>query len=366
MKGTITTNLNIRIGSPSTDAPTFNFLRRGMEIEIVELVQGTSLEGNDTWYKCDDGTYMWSGGVLLHSQIAEPGNVAPATGKTSFDWFKQLGIEQAWNKYQVWGEQTTVAVLDTGYVTKIKDLSAGVVSSAIFVPDEPDIEDQSNYSHGTHCMSLIGARNTMQWLVGVAPKCKLLAGKISINEETNMDAIIAGIKWSIDKGADIISVSYSLDIKTETEVQQYQDQLQTILQGKKVIVFASAGNNFRPGFKTGERYPASFSGCVSVGATDLNGKLSDVTIRSDRTILHAPGVDIESYGRNGIPEKKTGTSFSTPIVAAVAALGVSYCKQKYGTWDAAKILKTISDTATALPGFPNKKILNPQSFLNSL
>jgi subtilisin family serine protease len=117
----------------------------------------------------------------------------------------------------------------------------------------------------------------------------------------------------------------------------------------------------------GERYPASFESCVSVGATDQKGEFSLMTVQSPRTVVHAPGVDIESYDMSGTPTPMSGTSFSAPIAAGIAALAISYLKRRNsGRWNPDMLRQTIYDTATPLPGYPGRRRIRPLSLFNGL
>ncbi len=63
MTKTVTTFLNIRLENPDTGATINSFLSPGDTIEVVEVVKGALLEGNDVWFKLVDGTFVWSGGT---------------------------------------------------------------------------------------------------------------------------------------------------------------------------------------------------------------------------------------------------------------------------------------------------------------
>ena len=374
MKVTVTRYLNVRVGRPSVNAPCFQFVSPGTELEVDgELYKGDAYDGIDTWFKDEAKNYYWSGGVRHSVRVAALLEVsAPASeSKIEFGWFDKLGIKRTWDARGEKGALSTIAVLDTGYNKHNSDLATAVNKETVIINSlkypglELIIDDQSNEGHGNRCSSLIGSRNHSQWCVGIAPECKLMVGKVSLNREIrDFDYILNGIKWAIAEGADIISVSYAVELP-EDKVQLYNEKFDALLSGNQVLVFASAGNS--DGTETfGERYPASFPKCISVGATDDNGALSLLTVLSNRTQLHAPGINIESFGLADSPDPQSGTSFSTPIVAAIAGLAVSFLKANNRAINREDILAKLINTSDTIQASTSKKRVNIEKLFNEL
>lgn len=375
MKVTVTRYLNVRVGRPSVNAPCFQYVVPGVELEVDdELYKGDRYDGIDTWLKDEAENYYWSGGVRLSVNTADRLSLAsPATEtKIEFGWFEKLGIKKTWDTHGEMGELATIAVLDTGYNKQNSDVISAVLKESIIIDSvkypglELVMDDQSNEGHGTRCSSLIGARNHLQWSVGIAPECKLIIGKVSINREVrDFDYILNGIKWAITEGADIVSVSYAVELP-EDRIAFYNEKFETLLSGNQVLVFASAGNSDGITETFGERYPASFPKCISVGATDENGALSLLTVLSNRTRLHAPGINIESFGLGDSPDPQSGTSFSTPIVAAIAGLAISFLKANNKVINRENILAKLINSSDNIQGNPVKKQVNIEKFFNEL
>ena len=64
MKVTVKVFLNVRVGKPSVNAPCYQYLAPGTELEVDgNLYPGDKFEGIDTWLKDEAGNYYWSGGV---------------------------------------------------------------------------------------------------------------------------------------------------------------------------------------------------------------------------------------------------------------------------------------------------------------
>lgn len=381
MKVTVTKYLNVRIGKPSLNAPCYQYLAPGSEIEVDgQLYKGEeddgSYEGVDTWYKDEANNFYWSGGVETHNFNNEYSNnlrELQDSGKRTFRWFNHMNIEEIWAKYKTQGENVKVAILDTGYANTVTDLSGRISKEKIIIDVHkyPNvfpfvISDQSKVFHGTRCASIVGSANSSGWLVGIAPRCELLVGKMSIDREFYLDDyLINGIEWAISNGAEIISVSYALPQSYIDDFERIQVKIDNLMNNKDVLIFAASGNT-GGNFLKGDRYPASFNGIESIGASTFNDKLSLETIISEKTVIHAPGENIESFGRELEPTPLTGTSFSTPIVAGITALTISYLKSKYGIWNKQDLLKKIYGTGTLIPDYSNKKVINPLRLFESL
>lgn len=366
MKARVIKNLNIRTRVPEkllNNLILEHFYRPGDIITISDTVIGEDHKGNNVWYRLEDGCFVWSGGVETSVPTKQLLFPADTKDKISFNWFKELNIETIWNTFQEKGDRATVAVLDTGLDLTNLDLKSTAKTPILSYPDTPacnTIDDQDG--HGTRCASIIGGKNLRQYNIGIAPECNLLIGKISCERElTDPNYILDGIKWSIDNGAEIISISYGIEFSTDSQKDTFHNKLKAILSNKKVIIFASAGNTIEP--SSGERYPASFPECISVGASD-NGKLSSITLRSDQTIIHAPGINIESYSLESKLSTESGTSYSTPILAGITALAISYSKKINNNWDPDQIIESLYKSGITLT--ENKKLIQPLQFLNSI
>jgi subtilisin family serine protease len=362
MKVTVKGYLNVRVGKPSVNAPTYHYLIPGAELEVDGvLYDGDKVEGIDKWMKDGAGNYYWAGGI--NSDI-----VLSLSKKTSPAWFTQLNIESIWQKYGVKGEDITVAVLDTGVDINNKELSTTINGNNFWVAqnfDSPCNNINDLNGHGTRCASLIGARNLYDFNIGVAPKCNLLYCKISCDEEEpTLQSILDAIKWAIEKGSEIISISYFFCFDNDKEKQSFEESLNEIIAGKEVFLFACSGNNADSNNTlVKDYYPAAFNSFISVGAT--NGmKYSNITVENSNTIIHAPGIDIDSYGLKAIPDKASGTSFSTPIVAGIIALVIAKCKKLDRTWTVNQVKDSLFQTADLLDGFQDKKLINPTELFN--
>jgi len=352
-------------------SPVTDFANKSNVVEVVNngftFESVARIENNlGVWHQDRDGMWAWEKGLAGASSAS----MLLDLGKQTFKWFDDLNIGQVWNKFSEKGNSVTIAVLDTGYNKGNSDIEQAVAKSSIIIdeekydPEQLIIDDKSNIGHGTRCASLIGARNELTSIIGIAPECKLLVGKISINREIRkFEYLLNGIEWAINQGADIISISYAVSL-TDEEVESHNAKFQSLVDNKPVLIFGAAGNSDGTP-KKGERYPASFENCISIGSSDANHNVADFTVSSSKTILHAIGIDIESYGKTTIPDAQSGTSYSTPIAAAIAGLAISHIKKNGEEINKIDFVNRLIDTADPISGEQNKKIINIQKLFES-
>lgn len=313
------------------------------------------------WYKDQDGYFYWGGG--LSGQL--PATEAPVS-QPAFQWFDELQIDQIWAIAGEKGDKATVAIIDTGYDATNAELPEPL-KFKLFVNNPSNtatIQDQ--LWHGTFCTSIVACRNeTVK--IGIAPECQVLIGKVSLKGELkNINFILDAIKWAIAEGADIISISMGVELTNPLQISQLQTQLDQILKDQNVLIFAACGDNFSDHVVAKEFYPASLDQCISIGTIN-NNLIDKITVRSDKTVLHTLGIDIDSFMLNGRIAKQSGTSMSVPMVAGLMALGVSATKKKNnGSWAKDELLDKLISTANPVSGFANKKIIHPLKFIQSI
>ena len=106
------------------------------------------------------------------------------------------------------GTDVIVAVLDTG-IAKDHPAFAGVTIV------EQDFTGEGNgdaHGHGTHCAGTVFGRDVNGTRIGVARGVKkALIGKVLGDNGGGSDAIVRAINWSIEEGANVISMSLGID-----------------------------------------------------------------------------------------------------------------------------------------------------------
>ena len=214
----------------------------------------------------------------------------------------------------------TVAILDSGidydheeFIGRVSPLSYNASTETVGLEAVDD-----DTGHGTMVAGIIGAgKNNGAGIAGIAPNIKILAIKTNIENENSYkdNALIEGIYYAVDNGADIINLSlgnYSKNIFMEIALNYAKNN--------GVIVVASAGNDG----VNDPFYPAAYSSTIAVSAVNEyvgNAPYSNFGSYID---ISAPGTRImTTLNYNGYGTI-SGTSFASPQVSGVLALMLSY------------------------------------------
>lgn len=246
---------------------------------------------------------------------------------------KMLGVEQLWK--QTKGKGIKVAVLDTGCDLDHPDLDGAILAAEDFSGSRYGPLDLND--HGTWCAGVIGARANDSGVIGIAPECQLLIGKVLGDSGAGSDrSIAAGLEWALAQGADIISMS----LGGSAMPAYVRDICKRFVSQQEHFLIGAAGNE---GQRNGDtvNYPARWEEFICVAAVDSEGKRAPFSSRGSRVDIAAPGVNCLST----IPRSKggygrmSGTSMATPIVAALTAL----CLAKHKTLGGNTPVQNVTD-----------------------
>jgi major intracellular serine protease len=219
------------------------------------------------------------------------------------------GIPSIWSETQ--GEGVKVAVLDTGIDTDHRDLTNALIDSQDFTGK--GIEDQNG--HGTHCAGIIAAYSDHKGLIGIAPKAKLLIGKVLDQDgKGELENIVQGINWAVEKKANIISISFGGNYSSNELHKAIHHAL-----AEGVFVICAAGNQGSL-YQSNISYPARYGGVITIAAHDQNGHPLGSSSRGGELDFIAPGDEVFSTYKDGGYAKLTGTSMAASWVAGLAAL----------------------------------------------
>lgn len=214
------------------------------------------------------------------------------------------------------GRNITVAVLDDGLDPMHPDF-AGAYNSIVDTTSGQALAADAN-QHGTPVAGIIGARSASpsNGITGVAPGCKLLPVRIINGADASPKYLIAGIKYAIQQGANIINISRAMPFDEEL------DQLiSDTVNNKNIIIVAAAGDGklmlpqYRP-------FPASNNACISVGSAMpafLSAQSANLppiaTLFAQRWM---PGVSSQNFYI-----REPGSSFGCAFISGIIALLLS-------------------------------------------
>ncbi|GGN50014.1 subtilisin family serine protease [Actinoplanes campanulatus] len=218
----------------------------------------------------------------------------------------------AWN-VTTGSPDVTVAVVDTG-VTAVSEIAGRVLPGYDFVNDDADPAD--DHGHGTMAATVIAAAgDDGTGIAGLCWTCRILPVKVlGADGSGGHDDIAEGIVYAVDQGADIINLSLG-----GPEGSTILSEAVTYAAGHGVVVVAAAGNE---GVTT-PVYPAAYPKAIAVaGSTATDGRYDWSNYSGSWVDVAAPG-DNPAQADDGDYWWFTGTSSAAPVVAGVAALGLS-------------------------------------------
>ncbi len=233
------------------------------------------------------------------------------TMSETIDWGIEIcGIPGLWR--QTRGEGIKVAVLDTGIAFEHPDLRDAIADAKDFTNSRSGPADVQG--HGTHCAGTIAARQNSTGVIGVAPECKLLVGKVlGDNGSGSSNSVAAGVRWAADAGANLISMSLGSSMDSPDIYQAIKE-----VTDRGVFVIAAAGNEGPQLGTVG--YPGRYEEVIAVGAIDRRKGIARFSSRGPQVDIVAPGDEILSTYPPRNLAKLSGTSMATPLVAGVVAL----------------------------------------------
>ena len=263
--------------------------------------------------------------VLLAVMAMRPAVAAPRPLSGEW-WFSVWGIESdVWP--QAMGGGVTVAVLDTGVNAALPELSGVVLEGGDSTGRKSDGRkdlDPRNGGHGTGMAALIaGQGGGTTGFVGIAPKAKILpvhdASEFG-DKNGQFEALAAGIRFAVDHGAKVISISQGVTSETMDNHCEsgVQDAIAYAIDHDAVVV-ASAGNTGNTSNWT--ELPASCPGVLAVGAIDPSLRPWHGTQRQPYVAVAAPGDGVPLVGKRGeLFPNSWGTSISAALTSGAVAL----------------------------------------------
>ncbi|WEU39972.1 MAG: S8 family serine peptidase [Candidatus Odinarchaeum yellowstonii] len=262
------------------------------------------------------------------------------------------------------GSGVKIAIIDSGISLTHPDFKDRVIASRSFVEDE-NASDLNG--HGTHVAGIAagsGAASNGEYK-GVAPGAQLINAKCAqISGIALTSDVIAAIEWSVDQGADVLSISLGGGVGDPNSPLC----LAVDWAAEQGVVVSIAAGNSGPDYAS-VASPAAAKRVIAVGASDYNDRVVDFSSRGptvDGRIspdLVAPGYEVVSaLAKDSVidlvsqyylsPDPRipgtgvyssgyyyialSGTSMAAPFVSGAAALLLSAFPNLKGNPEAVK------------------------------
>lgn len=209
------------------------------------------------------------------------------------------------------GSGVRVCVLDSGVdaahplvggLDLAMDVLAGPDGDLLVTRTEPE----DNAGHGTACASVIRS---------IAPGVSLSSVRVLSNGKHGSGAaLLAGLKWAIGDGFDVINLSLST---TRTRFCLSLRELADQAYFRRCVLVASAHN------MPVQSYPWPFSSVISVASHDGPDPMTYYYNPSPPVEFYARGVRVRVAWEGGQEIVSTGNSFAAPHIAGISALILS-------------------------------------------
>lgn len=281
-------------------------------------------------------------------------NLIKPNGTNEFDYgdsytqLQQMNVPMV-HDLGITGAGITICVMDAGFNRLSHQVfdQMNIIAAYDFVNGDPNVGDEGDMgegSHGTQTLSTIGGFFNGQ-LIGPAFSADYILAKTeNTDSETPIeeDNWVAALEWADSIGVDVTSTSLGyigfdspyvgytwedMDGNTAT-ITKAAD----LAVGKGIVVVNSAGNE---GFNATHNTlgaPADGDSVIAVGAVGASGTrvsfssvgpTADGRIKPDIMAMGSGVVVASTWSDNGYTTA-SGTSFSCPLAAGVAALVLSF------------------------------------------
>jgi subtilisin family serine protease len=280
--------------------------------------------------------------------IEQPAGIYSYNYGNSYTQLEQIGVPAVHN-LGITGQGVTVAVMDAGFnrLSHESFQSMNIIAAWDFVNNDPGVGDSADMgtgTHGTQTLSTIGGFKEGKLIGPAFAADYILAKTENTDSETPIeeDNWIAAVEWADSIGVDVTSTSLgyiSFDAPFQSYTWQSMDGntcritiAADLAVARGIVVVNSAGNE---GFHSTQNTlgaPADGDSVIAVGAVGSSGtrvsfssvgNTVDGRIKPD-VMAMGSGVVVASTYSNTNYSTASGTSFSCPLAAGVAALILSH------------------------------------------
>ncbi|MDP2630145.1 MAG: S8 family serine peptidase [Candidatus Uhrbacteria bacterium] len=298
-------------------------------------------------------------------------------------YLNQINVPGMWQTPP--NKDVIVAVLDDGVYANHPDLAGRIWTNTREIPGNGKDDDGNGFiddylgynfldntaavdpkgGHGTFVAGIIGAvRNNGIGIAGIADRVKIMPIIISDGKTSSSLLVRKGVQYAIDNGADIVNISFA-SLGTLGFSQQDNSIYQNAFEKGVLIVVAAGNRDLVGGIGQNLNLIPESPVCnnnnsqnmLGVAALDNTDGISDgkkkatwASYGSNCVFVSAPGTSIISttpplfQKDQKFYDAQSGSSFSAPVVAGVAA----YLKSVHPEWKNWDIINRIIATAQSI------------------
>jgi subtilisin family serine protease len=308
-------------------------------------------------------------------ELVEPDETASADDIGTMDatyGLEQINALEAWDQGYL-GDDATVSVLDTGVDASHPDLDVSKFAefdrNGDVTSTEPR-ESDSRSNHGTHVSGTVSGGDASGTSIGVAPEVELLNGLVLDGGRGSAGAILGGMEWSVENGADVISMSLGSSGASPffiDPVRNAQDAGSMVIAASSnsgVGTSGSPGNvydSLSVGASNEQRNIADFSSGEEIDTQSAWGSDAPADWPSSYVVpdVAAPGVNTLSANTGGEYARISGTSMATPHVSGAVALLIDAAAdngKEFGQdFGIAEVTEALEETAVKPDSEPDGK-----------
>lgn len=281
----------------------------GTNIHLIRVMRSSDIEGVKAELEdMPEVEYV----EYNHKRVLTQNKIAISYSKTP----QLLQLGSIWSLLPYQNSQPIIAVLDSGLVNNHEDLNYdNIMMGYNTLTGTTDIRDDNG--HGTAVTGIIHATYAndlgIDGIMGPFVRNILPIKITNYRGSSSVFDTIKGIEYAIEKGANIINLSYGGNQFSLLENEAIQKAID-----HNILVVAAAGNSAQT--ENLPQYPASYSRVLSIGATNDNNIHSVFSNYNEFVDAATLGEKIVTTTQDGAYNSVTGTSFATPIVTGLIGI----------------------------------------------
>ena len=291
-----------------------------VEIQASQIALAATMDGV---LRIEENTEILQDDPLeSHADTAESGDVTYG--------LEQIKVPRVWEEYSLRGEGIVVGIIDSGVDSNHPELNGKVIRNRDFIEGYPDNKPNDATGHGTHCAGTIAGSNLGETAIGVAPKARVISGKIfNKSGRSDSETVLKAMQWIVDPDGNPNTDDFPRLVSNSWGGQMGSTfhRAVKVWENLGILPVFAAGNS-GPRKET-MAAPAGYKESFAVGATKEDGSIANFSSRGPvfyenekyiKPDIAAPGYDVYSAQRGGGYRKASGTSMACPHVAGSAAL----------------------------------------------